>query len=112
MNKSKLLAIATLASLTLFAGCAALNQQDHVNCQVLSKDMVYDSNDQGGVKRVKRVATSCGSFNVEDNIVGGFNSWDLWAQIQEGERYDFRTGGYRIGFFSQFPYVLEVKHRE
>mgnify|MGYP002621951030 CR=1 FL=1 len=36
----------------------------------------------------------------------------LWAQIQEGERYDFRTGGYRIGFFSQFPYVLEVKHRE
>ncbi|QOC56078.1 hypothetical protein SEA_CLOWN_80 [Gordonia phage Clown] len=44
---------------------------------------------------------------VDEDI--GFNSWDTWKSLKEGKTYDIKTGGYRIGLFSAFPAVLEIK---
>ncbi|QFG09441.1 secreted protein [Mycobacterium phage Yuna] len=91
------------------AGCATSEQQWRTGCEVQAKDILLGGSD-GNTTRTKRLTTSCGSFNVEDAIeVGHFNSWDLWTQLQVGQRYDLFTGGPRIGWLSAFPVVLEVK---
>lgn len=106
MRKS-MIGAAVIAGLTL-SGCANMNQQTHRNCEVRSKDVLYNVS-EGTTDRTKRVSTSCGTFDVEDALeVGHFNSYDLWTSLQEGEVYDIKTGGHRIGFLSTFPIVLEV----
>ncbi|QJD50457.1 hypothetical protein SEA_CHRIS_55 [Mycobacterium phage Chris] len=89
-------------------GCSMNNQEWHDDCTVTAKDTLYSSHD-GNSSREYRLSTSCGTFAVEDTIAGGFNSWDTWQGLKEGARYDIRTGGYRVGFLSSFPSVLEVK---
>lgn len=89
-------------------GCSNMNQQWHENCVIQQKDTLY-SGANGNTSREYRLSTSCGTFTVGDTLAGGFNSWDTWNRLQEGKTYDLRTGGYRIGFFSQFPTVIEVR---
>ncbi len=102
-------AAAAIAGAAAVSGCATSNQEWHNGCKVVAKDTLYSST-EGNTTRTKRVTTSCGSFNVEDAIeVGHFNSWDLWQQLEVGKTYDLFTGGPRVGFFSMFPVVLEVK---
>ena len=110
--RSKVIASTAILGLMLFSGCTMMNQQEHTDCLVQSKDIVLDGNEDGGIKKTKRVSTTCGSFDVEDNLAGGFDSWDLWAKLEVGKSYDIKAGGYRIGFFSQFPHVLEVTPHE
>lgn len=109
------------AVLTLMAGAAILtgctstmNHEWHRDCTVLDKDMLYDqsSHDKHGgsssTSRTKRLSTSCGVYDVSDSIGGGFNSYDRWAQLQIGKKYDIQTGGYRNGFFNSFPTIIAI----
>ncbi|ASR86983.1 hypothetical protein SEA_NICHOLAS_55 [Mycobacterium phage Nicholas] len=107
----KIIGGALVAAVALaLPACATQNQHWENNCKVTSKDTIYDKDSEGGVKRVKRVSTSCGAFNVEDAWeAGSFNSYDLWAKLEEGKVYDLKVGGIRNGFFSMFQTVLEVK---
>lgn len=87
--------------------CAAMNKQDHTGCLVIAKETLYDIREGS---RDRRVATSCGQFQVNDAWEAGvFESYDLWSQLQEGKVYAIRTGGFRVGILSHFPVVLEVK---
>ncbi|AXQ53070.1 hypothetical protein SEA_RANDO14_50 [Mycobacterium phage Rando14] len=103
-------AVATVAVITLPSACSLVNQQEHTGCTVTAKDTLYEAND-GNATRTKRVSTTCGSFDVEDSIAGGFNSWDLWQQLEVGKAYDLKTGGYRFGLTSTFPTLLEATPR-
>lgn len=96
------------AAMFVFGACSNANQQWHRDCLAQAKDVLYTSVD-GTSSRTKRLTTSCGAFNVSDSLAGGFDSWDTWQRVEIGQRYDLRTGGYRIGFFDEFPVVLEAK---
>lgn len=88
-----------------------MNHQMHANCRVTGKDQLYSaSGDKNGssTTRTKRVSTSCGVFNVEDSIGGGFSSYDNWAKLEVGKTYDIETGGFRVGIFGSFPVVTRV----
>lgn len=108
-------AIAMLAGGAVsLVGCAAQNQEWHTGCTVTAKDILVDISGSDGntsTTRTKRVSTDkCGSFDVSDALsVGQFDSWDLWTKLEVGKKYDIKSGGYRVGFFSMFPTVLEVK---
>ncbi|CPS04151.1 Uncharacterised protein [Mycobacteroides abscessus subsp. abscessus] len=95
------------------SACATSNQEWHRDCTVLSKDTLYDTSGSNGhtsTTRKNRLSTSCGAFSVDDAWeVGSFNSWDLWARLEQGKVYDLKTGGYRNGFMGMFPVVLEIK---
>ncbi|OBJ10741.1 hypothetical protein [Mycobacterium sp. 1465703.0] len=109
--RDRIAAAGVVAAFLLTGGCAAMNHQTHHDCKVTGKDMLYDtSGDKHGTstKRTKRLSTTCGVFNVSDNVVGGFNSFDTWSQLEVGHVYDIETGGYRIGFFGEFPTVTKV----
>ena len=110
MRKRAIAALAASAvALSLpLSSCAFMGKAWHSNCEVTAKDQIMEMRD-GNSSRVKRVSTTCGSFNVEDAIeVGHFNSWDLWQKLEVGKIYDIQTGGARAGFLSMFPVVLQV----
>lgn len=104
---TKVAAVAAIGAAVL-TGCSWQNKTEYTDCVINAKDMLY-SGSQGDTTRTKRLTTSCGSFDVEDSIAGGFNSWDTWQALEVGKAYDIRSGGYRVGFFSMFPVVLEIK---
>ncbi|WNM74141.1 hypothetical protein SEA_NERGAL_50 [Mycobacterium Phage Nergal] len=103
----KAAAAAAIGAVAL-SGCASQNQEWHNGCTVKAKDVLYSSHD-GNSSREYRLTTSCGAFSVEDSFAGGFNSWDTWQALAVGKTYDLKTGGYRVGWASMFPTVLEVK---
>lgn len=49
-------------------------------------------------------------FEVTDSLFKWrFDSADTYNMIQEGETYEFTTGGYRVPFFSMYPNIYEIK---
>jgi hypothetical protein len=83
---------------------AAAHWNEHwARCTVLDKD-------RGGNDGGMRVYTSCGTFGNEDMLFRGkTRSADLWPKIHPGQVQEFRVVGWRNGFLSDFPNVLEVK---
>ncbi|WP_301119867.1 hypothetical protein [Mycolicibacterium fortuitum] len=107
-----IVAAATAATVT---SCANINQTWHNSYVVSAKDVFNNvsSDNDGRTKTTReyRLTTSCGTFEVADSIAGGYNSWDKWQSLQVGHVYDIKTGGFRNGWFSMFPTVLEVRSK-
>lgn len=92
------IAAALAASLS---GCGIRYDGETTNCTVEDKYVQV-----GSKSSQKMIATSCGVFQVEDEISqGNWNSADIYAGIEVGKTYDFDTYGWRNGFFSAFPNV-------
>lgn len=92
------------------------SQDTATNCTVTSKDRSVSINSDGDgnvtSQTNQRVYTSCGTFVVEDNIfLGKFNSADTYGALIDGQTYDFKIIGWRNGFFSMFPNILEATAR-
>lgn len=101
--------VAGLVAAGGLTGCSNMNQQWHDNCTITKKDTLYGQDSDGGTSREYRLSTTCGTFTVGDSLAGGFNSWDTWARLEEDKTYDIKTGGYRIGLFSTFPTVIDIR---
>ena len=79
-------------------------------CTVGSKYMTTDVHDGKSVRIYQVETKDCGVLRVEDNpIQGVFNSADLFAALQDGQRYRFTTVGWRVPFLSQFPTIVKVE---
>ena len=103
--KRRVAAAAAIAALALtLPACSSMNQQDRI-CTVIDKEAVKS----GDGNQYRVYTQECQTLVVEDSLSQGrWNSADVYARIEPGERYEFRTGGYRNGFFSMFPNILEV----
>lgn len=56
------------------------------------------------------VYTDKGTFKLEDDIFrGNFYSSDVYGKLKQDSTYTFKTAGYRIGFISSYPNIIEVK---
>lgn len=74
-------------------------------CTVESKDRT--SGDHGSNVRI--YTKECGVLTIADDVFQGrFNSADQYAKIGAGHTYEFKTVGWRNGFFSQFPNIINV----
>jgi hypothetical protein len=104
MNRKIFALLLSSALLASFSGCTLMNQHEQT-CTVTGKESV-----RSGKGNQYRVYTSCGTLKVSDAVViWRFDSADVYGAIQPGKTYRFKTGGYRVGFFSMFPNVIEVK---
>lgn len=102
--KKKLAALFLALSMFL-AGCATMNQQNMV-CTIVGKEAVRT----GDGNQYRVYTEDCGTLSVQDSIsVGRWDSADLYGSLKEGETYEVLTGGYRNGFLSMFPNILEAK---
>lgn len=93
---------------------ARLSSEKTITCTVTDKDRAtkVTSDGNGGTtsRSDARIYTEdCGTLQVADEFFKGeFTSADTYASIEPGRRYEFRVIGWRIGFFSEFPNVLEA----
>jgi hypothetical protein len=56
------------------------------------------------------VYTDKGTMKLEDDVLrGNWYSSDVYGRLQENTIYTFTTSGYRLGFFSSYPNIIEVK---
>lgn len=78
-------------------------------CTVKDKDRTSSVDADGNRSSDARVYTDCGVMSVgDDMLTGHFSSADTYSDIEVGKTYEFKTRGYRIPFFSQFPNVIEI----
>lgn len=103
--------LAATLTVLLFAGgilFAILNAThvEHRTCTVESKDRTTTSD---GSSDARLYTEQCGVLHVGDSLLSWeFNSADTYASIDEGKTYDVTTRGYRIGFLSLFPNVVDA----
>lgn len=104
--KRIVIGVVAAASLVLLPSCSSMNQH-HETCTVIGKEAV-NRGDAGNQYRV--YTDECETLVVEDTLTEGrWDSADFYAKIETGKKYDFLVGGYRIGAFSEFPNILELK---
>ncbi|UOR02022.1 DUF1523 family protein [Leucobacter allii] len=99
-------AVVAAGTLVGLAGCAQMNREQHAACTVEDKDRAIDS--EGAPSY--RVYTDCGVFTIADNLFEGqFNSADTYSDLEIGATYELETIGWRNGFLSLFPNIVEAK---
>jgi|TARA_B110000908_G_scaffold141518_1_gene169209 hypothetical protein len=56
------------------------------------------------------VYTDKGTFKLEDDLFrGNFHSSDVYGKLRQDSTYTFTIAGYRIGFMSSYPNIINVK---
>ena len=63
---------------------------------------------EGGIEY--RVFTNQGVFECQDSLMfGQFRSSDTFGKIEEGGTYTATVAGWRNGFFSMYPNIIEIQ---
>ena len=56
------------------------------------------------------VYTDHGTLKLKDDILrGNWHSSDVYGSLKTDSTYTFQTSGYRIGFISTYPNIIEVR---
>ncbi len=93
---------------------ARLSSEKTITCTVTEKDrttkITSDSHGGSSSSSDARIYTEdCGTLQVADEVLKGvWTSADTYAAIKPGQRYEFRVIGWRNGFFSAFPNIIEA----
>jgi hypothetical protein len=62
------------------------------------------------IKSYYLVYTDHGTLKLEDDIFrGNWRSSDVYGSLRTDSTYTFKVSGYRIGFISSYPNIIEVK---
>lgn len=90
-------------------GIAGYGHVTEVKAKVEGKERITESvGDQ--IESFYLVYTDKGTFKLEDDLFrGNFYSSDVYGKIKQDSTYTFKTSGYRIGFMSSYPNIIEVK---
>ncbi|MFJ4288009.1 hypothetical protein ACIPY0_20400 [Paenarthrobacter nicotinovorans] len=84
-----------------------VNTPGEATCTIQGKESVA----KGESGHEYRVYTDkCGTFAVHDELwLGRFNAADTYGSIKEGKTYSLETVGWRNGFFSTFPNIINAQ---
>ena len=62
-----------------------------------------------GTQSYYLVYSDKGTMKLEDDMFrGNFYSSDVYGKIKQDSTYTFTTSGYRIGWLSSYPNIIEV----
>lgn len=80
-----------------------------IKTKVLDKERITKSSgDQ--IESYYLIYTEAGTFKLEDELIyGNFNSSDWYGQIRKDSTYTFHTVGYRIGYLSEYPNIVNFE---
>ena len=80
-----------------------------VKTSVTDKERIVTKNGDG-VDSYYLIYTEDGTLKLEDELFyGNFNSSDWYGKIKVDSTYEFTTIGWRIGFLSEYPNIVEFK---
>lgn len=101
--------LALIAVVAVGGGLVYNSTKSSMTCTVESKERTTHVRDGESTQQKLVYTKDCGTLTVDDSLFqGSFNSADLYGQLQEGQKYDFEVIGWRNGFLSQFPNILEA----
>lgn len=108
INNMKLIAgvmFAAIFSALLIIGLFYTMDRNEVGpCTVTGKESVMVE----GNNQYRVYTEECGTFIVKDTLFAPrFNSADTYSSLKDGESYQFRTQGFRLGITSTFPNILD-----
>lgn len=101
----KIAAALVLSAVALTStGCSQVNQRE-VTVTIEDKERVCDG--ENSCKYL--VFTDQGTFeNTDSLLTGKFDSSDVYGRLKEGRTYTLKVAGYRQGFLSMYPNILEI----
>ena len=80
-----------------------------VTAKVEGKERITEQNGEH-LDSYYLVYTDKGTLKLEDDFFrGNFYSSDVYGKLKQDSTYTFKTSGYRIGFLSSYPNIIEVK---
>ena len=81
-----------------------------IKTKVTDKERITESDGHGNVTSYYLIYTEAGTLKLEDEILyGNFNSSDWYGEIRKDSTYTFHTVGYRIGFVSEYPNIVNFE---
>jgi hypothetical protein len=112
MNTPIKLIIALFAALVIAAIYFNVKAYNHVETHTVKVEGKERITEQTGnrVTSFYVVYTDKGTFKLEDDMLrGNYYSSDVYGKLKEGSTYTIKTSGYRIGWASEYPNIIEVK---
>jgi hypothetical protein len=86
------------------------NNRETITTKVVGKERIVESISDNGIISYYLVFTEAGTFKLEDDIVyGNFRSSDWYGDIKSDEVYEFEVIGWRIGYISEYPNIVNYK---
>lgn len=87
--------IARINAVDSYSGCTITEREDRAMAEL--------------AERAPRIYTDCGVFIVEDEPFRlHFDAADIYNALEPGTRVDLTTVGWRIGFLTWFPNIIEA----
>jgi hypothetical protein len=78
--------------------------------KVSGKERVTEQSSNNSFDSYYLVYTDHGTLKLEDDIFrGNWHSSDVYGSLRVDSTYTFKVSGYRFGFFSMYPNIIEVK---
>jgi hypothetical protein len=88
---------------------SSYNNVQTITAKVEGKERITESSGDK-IESFYLVYTDKGTLKLEDDLFrGNFYSSDVYGKLNLDSTYTFKTSGYRIGFVSSYPNIIEVK---
>jgi hypothetical protein len=88
---------------------SSYNNVQTITAKVEGKERITESSGDK-IESFYLVYTDKGTLKLEDDLFrGNFYSSDVYGKLKQDSTYTFKTSGYRIGFVSSYPNIIEVK---
>jgi len=88
---------------------SSYNHIETITAKVEGKERITEQNGKT-IDSYYLVYTDKGTLKLEDDLFrGNFYSSDVYGKLRQDSTYTFKTAGYRIGYMSSYPNIIEVK---
>lgn len=109
MNKLFLGIVALVIIGAIGINIAKFAHKETVKTTVTDKERIVKKNGDN-LDSYYLIYTEDGTLKLEDELLyGNFASSDWYGKIKVDSTYEFTTIGWRIGFFSMYPNIVEFK---
>ena len=109
MNKGIIAIVALLFIAVVGINFARFAHKETVKTTVTDKERIVEKSGDN-LDSYYLIYTEDGTLKLEDELFyGNFNSSDWYGKIKVDSTYEFTTIGWRIGFLSEYPNIVEYK---
>lgn len=109
MKKEIIGLVAIVAIVVIGFNIASFTNKKTVKTTVTDKERIVEKSGES-IESYYLIYTEDGTLKLEDELLyGNFNSSDWYGKIKVDSTYEFTTIGFRIGFLSEYPNIVEYK---
>jgi hypothetical protein len=109
MNKTIIGLVAIVIAVIIGVNIAGYANRETFTTRVTDKERIVTGSGEH-LDSYYLIYTERGTYKLEDDLLyGNFRSSDWYGSIKVDSTYEFTTIGFRIGFASEYPNIVEFK---